>query len=192
MSYFPHVNSEEIKIQRGQEPHQGQSMALDTKGSQWQGAGGNEHNNMINTYVYVYRLHVYIAYIQSSFVECYNWGMNREGERRGGSHCHSGISGKCTGKLINSETRWEGWRSWKVGWVRNLGKQQRVDTAHGANESQDKQGTWLDFPVSRCWRWAGLTGTRIRTAHICVALSFPTLGLLDPHKNPLGCLLSES
>lgn len=72
MSYFPHVNNEEIKIQRGQEPHSRSVNGVRHKDSQGQGAGGNEHNHMINTYVYVYRLHVYIAYIQSSFEEYYN------------------------------------------------------------------------------------------------------------------------
>lgn len=82
-----------------------------------------------------------MTYLQSSFAECYNRGINGGGESRGGIHLDLGTPGKCTGKSVNSETRREGCRSRRMDRVKNLGKQQRVDTAHGANESQDKQGT---------------------------------------------------
>lgn len=52
MCYFPHVNSEEIKIQKGHGPHPGSSVVLDTKDWQWRGPGGNEHNNIINSFIY--------------------------------------------------------------------------------------------------------------------------------------------
>jgi hypothetical protein len=55
---FPLVNSEEIKIQKSQ----GQSMLSDPKHPGLTRAGGHQHNDIVNTYIY--------KSVQSSFAEC--------------------------------------------------------------------------------------------------------------------------
>lgn len=157
------LTARKLRYRKAKGLAQGWSILLDTKHP---GVMGQEVIRITASLTHII-YNLYKAALQSATTEAYTGRLKaREGL------IDLDIPRKCTGKKASSKTRRHGWKSWGINWVKNLGKQQRMDTAHRVNKSQNREVMQLDFPVSWRWSWAELTSTNTGVAHICRALAF--------------------